>query len=384
VRISRLVLLILIPALAQDRGLTIRGKITDESGALIAGVRVLVTNEAGFSRSAVAKEGEYSVTEIPPGRYRVVVGLPEFEPAVKLVDVTGSASGIVDLTLKPQVQFPLVGTCPGPNCISLDSFGEFVQPKDLKSELASMVQTEREFAARSVKSGTGEAFLANLSASSIIFRTNAVLGQLWFHNNPAPKGQLSWKPAFADISSAADFGYTTGPWEFRPSADQAVAASGQYVTVWERRPEGRWKIALDIGVSHEGAVAAADFVSATVGNAVQERRSSSQIESSRQELRQIEYSLFTSPEDYASAFAEDVRLYRDGKLPIVGSSAVAAARGEAGAFLWTVPSIVMSSSTDFAYVYGKAYFDFSSRHNYFRIWKRRPPAKWRIVVDLVD
>lgn len=372
----------LIPALAQDRGLGIRGKITDETGVLVSGVKVLVTSEDGFSRLTVTNAGNYSVSEVPPGRYRVVAGLPEFEPGIKQTEVTATSSGIVDFTLKPQAQFPPVGPCPGPGCF-LESFAAFVKPKNLKSELASLVQTEREFAALSVRNGTRAAFLANFSPRSIIFRTNAVLGQTWFENNPSPKGELSWKPAFADISSTADFGYTTGPWEFRLSSDQAPTASGHYVTVWQRQPEGRWTIAVDIGISHEAVTATEEVVFGPIGNQVTEQRSRNQMESAGDGLLQKERTFLMSPENHASALGEDVRLYRDGKLPISGPSASRTASGRAGDFLWTIPSITMSSSTEFAYAYGKVYSD-STIHNYLRIWKRQPQAAWRIVVDLVD
>src|SRR5437762_14176051 len=90
---------------------------------------------------------------------------------------------------------------------------------DLKSELDSLINTERVFSALSIKQGTREAFLANLSDTSIIFRPTAVKGKPWFESNPARPGELSWQPEFADISRAADLGYTAGPFKFRRTSD---------------------------------------------------------------------------------------------------------------------------------------------------------------------
>src|SRR5215468_11003558 len=121
----------------------------------------------------------------------------------------------------------------------------------LKTELDNLIQTERSFAALSRAQGIRAAFLANLDEDSIIFRPTAVPGRHWFETNPASPAQLIWAPEFADISAAGDLGYTTGPWERRPGAGQTGApAFGHFVTLWRKQADGKWKAALDIGISH--------------------------------------------------------------------------------------------------------------------------------------
>src|SRR5262245_34819494 len=70
---------------------------------------------------------------------------------------------------------------------------------DLKTELNTLVETERAFARLSVTKGTREAFLANLNDDSVLFRPQAVPGKSWMEKNPPAPSQLSWEPAFADV-----------------------------------------------------------------------------------------------------------------------------------------------------------------------------------------
>lgn len=61
---------------------------------------------------------------------------------------------------------------------------------------------------------------------------------------------LKWYPTQAEVSSSGDLGYTIGEYE-RIGKDAAsgypAAVTGNYVSIWRRQPDGRWKIVLDIG-----------------------------------------------------------------------------------------------------------------------------------------
>src|SRR5260370_649495 len=59
---------------------TISGFIKDPSGATIANARVLVHNQTGIQREAIANEsGFYTVTNLPPGLYTIAVQAPGFQ-----------------------------------------------------------------------------------------------------------------------------------------------------------------------------------------------------------------------------------------------------------------------------------------------------------------
>jgi hypothetical protein len=74
-----------MPALAQRISATIRGTVTDPTGAVVSGAKVTVTNEAtGLTRSAPSNSaGNYSFAELPVGSYRVEVETAGFKTAVR-------------------------------------------------------------------------------------------------------------------------------------------------------------------------------------------------------------------------------------------------------------------------------------------------------------
>src|SRR5262245_21280582 len=119
------------------------------------------------------------------------------------------------------------------------------------SDWTSLVEAERAFAAASLSKGSRAAFLEFLAEDSILFRPGPVSGKKWIEEHPAPSTLLTWEPIFADIAQSGDLGYTTGPWEIRPSNPQyKPSAYGHLFTVWKRQSDGTWKVALHLGISH--------------------------------------------------------------------------------------------------------------------------------------
>src|SRR5437867_3671911 len=69
-----------VPVLAQQGTAEIAGKVTDQQGAVLPGVAIVVTNEeTGILREMIAsEEGTYLASQHAPGRYKVVAKLPGF------------------------------------------------------------------------------------------------------------------------------------------------------------------------------------------------------------------------------------------------------------------------------------------------------------------
>jgi hypothetical protein len=92
-----------VAALGQPGSGVVRGVITDESGALVPGAKVTVSNAAGAVKSVTAGDsGNYMVTGLAPGKYTVQAsspGLVQFQPAT--VDVS---SGLQPATLNLQLR----------------------------------------------------------------------------------------------------------------------------------------------------------------------------------------------------------------------------------------------------------------------------------------
>src|SRR4029450_10021562 len=73
------------PAYAQKFTSTLRGTVTDPTGAVIAGAKVTVTNEGtGLTRTASpTSAGIYSFAELPVGSYRIQVENQGFKSEVR-------------------------------------------------------------------------------------------------------------------------------------------------------------------------------------------------------------------------------------------------------------------------------------------------------------
>ena len=61
--------------------------------------------------------------------------------------------------------------------------------------------------------------------------------------------RFTWWPDTAVVAASGDLGYTLGRYAIVGTAGQAgdTIARGHYVTVWQKQPDGSWKIAVDIG-----------------------------------------------------------------------------------------------------------------------------------------
>ena len=73
-------LLAVPPLFAQQGTSQISGKVTDDQGAVLPGVAILVTNEESgvFREVTTSIEGTYFVSQIQPGRYKIVAKLTGF------------------------------------------------------------------------------------------------------------------------------------------------------------------------------------------------------------------------------------------------------------------------------------------------------------------
>jgi hypothetical protein len=71
------------PALAQQGTAEIGGKVTDEQGAVLPGVSIVVTNESTgvFREVTSSPEGTYFVSQLVPGRYKIIAKLTGFRTA---------------------------------------------------------------------------------------------------------------------------------------------------------------------------------------------------------------------------------------------------------------------------------------------------------------
>src|SRR5229473_4423965 len=112
------VLLLVGPAaLCQTITASLQGRVSDNSGAILAKAEVSATNtETGLSRSTKTDEsGVYRIAPLPVGNYKVSVKAGTFQPQTRSLALTVGESATLDFSLAPgQVEQQLTVTAEAP------------------------------------------------------------------------------------------------------------------------------------------------------------------------------------------------------------------------------------------------------------------------------
>ena len=295
--------------------------------------------------------------------------------------------------------------------------------------LDTLVAAERAFSALSVERGVKEAFLANLADDGVVFRPAPVNGRQVWRARANPAATLQWAPDYAEISGAGDLGVTSGPWEFRPPPERNQPAThGHFVSVWRRAKNGTWEVAADIGIRHEkpegglddvvlvaGPVHPGlpppppDFGSPIVGGplfygnsfgmgfatgpgyiSIEDRLMSRAITGMMTAERSLVYVTRNHgiEQAYAEHAANDVRVYRNEMLPMVGTGAARGVLAKRGRRVEIAPHRHgMSASRDLGYSYGLliARAGASARPDtvsYLHVWRRDGAGPWKLALDV--
>jgi ketosteroid isomerase-like protein len=251
-----------------------------------------------------------------------------------------------------------------------------------QGDIQKLVDTEHAFAAAAAARGTRAAFLEFMADDAVVFNPDVTNAKaLWTARASSPS-LLSWAPNYADVSSNGILGYTTGNWEWRAKGkDDAPGAFGDFITLWLRQPDGKYRFVVDIGVSHD-----------------------------KPEKYSTEWSTFTSrvknayvlPRDAATEFyqavakkglsyaykkfaADDIMTYREGKPLFLGrDAAIKLSDGDKSKITFAKRGSSFAAG-DISYNLG-AYSKTQGgkeieKGNFLQIWKFYD-GKWQIVLDI--
>lgn len=111
------------------------------------------------------------------------------------------------------------------------------------------LEADAAFAARAAERGQRDAFESVLATDGVLFRPGPVRGLEWLADHEGGDGRLAWAPAAVIADCAGLYAVTTGPWTYS-SPEGSVLATGDYVSIWRRAPDGEWQLVLDNGVDH--------------------------------------------------------------------------------------------------------------------------------------
>jgi len=253
------------------------------------------------------------------------------------------------------------------------------------NNLQAIAETEKAFARFAAEKDTKSAFLEFTAPDGILFQPNPINTKTYWNSRGESKGLLSWQPSFVDISSNGVLGWTTGPWEYRPKGkDDAPVGWGEFATVWQKQPDGKFRFVVDIGISHEKAqVDSVTWKSfADAGKETNERGISAGDSAAGFFELANKGNLNIAYKNYA---ASDVRVLREGKMPILGKDDFLRELKKNKIKVAFAKRSVFFGATDLSYTtnsYTLTRADKTiEKGNFMQIWKLRG-GKWQIVLDI--
>ncbi|MCX2740426.1 YybH family protein [Pontibacter anaerobius] len=238
-------------------------------------------------------------------------------------------------------------------------------PRD--KALESLSNAERAFSATSEVKGISHAFMQHLAEDGLVFAPTPTNAHKLYAAAPASTAYLSWYPAFADIASSLDWGYTTGPYQLKPSADaEKAVGAGFYLSVWRKQPDGQWKVAIDMGNSFSPNLLKEETYQPIPANTKSKKAKGAKEELLTKDVQQVQ-----------PYFAETL-IYRHGEYPYKYKDA---SIEPAANVVYTNLGHELSPAADMAYTYG-SYTQPSEkgeeRGHYLKVWKMLD-GQWTLV-----
>ncbi len=267
--------------------------------------------------------------------------------------------------------------------LSVLIFPAFSQAQD---DLGAMIATENALIYETAENGPKRGFRNHLTRDSVLFRPGPVNGWQYLSDGDAPSGEsLVRKTVYADISANGLIGYTTGNWRlYQKGKSESTARFGQYVTIWQRQGDGRYRATLDIATTHDKLpFSQTDYVGYVIRKRDPNKRGWSPADASIdfQRLSMTNARLGGAYEKYA---AKDVRLLIEREPPIVGRKNVVEAMDRYIAIEFPT-KVTTFLSADMAYTWNPCRFANNDEGlesgNCLHIWKLRD-KKWQIVLGV--
>jgi hypothetical protein len=261
-----------------------------------------------------------------------------------------------------------------------------VQTIMAQKSIDGLIKAERDFASYSVANSTKEAFLEFLDSTGLIFDNGkAVNGIEAWGKREKRQGVLNWWPQFAEIANSNDFGYTTGPWTFQASAEDTIAARGQYTTVWHLTANGEWKFLIDLGVNNTPVNLSSEIKK--INFPKKSGKTKAIPHKSPQAIAENGFiKLFhtNKAKAYSQYLSKEGILTRHKFGPVVNTKEqqmVIDSTSSAIRYNTTWDGMGVSGDEDMFYVYGSAVLD-GKTENYLRVWRHEKDG-WKIALEVL-
>lgn len=257
----------------------------------------------------------------------------------------------------------------------------FTQIINAQKGIDQLILAEKNFAAYSVSHSTKEAFLLFLDSSGLVFDNGKPVNgiQTWNNRKKNP-GVLSWYPQYAEISASDDFGYTTGPWTYQPSAKDSVVAGGRYITVWHIDKQGEWRLLVDLGVNNTPGNSDLSLRKMESPNPGFPKGSARSLV--KREKKFIKEKDRAVKGNYRKYLSRNCILNRNNRGPAnCPDSCFEVLSRDPENIDYIINGSGIASSGDLGYVYGTTFIN-SKTDNYLRIWRREKDG-WKIAVEVL-
>jgi ketosteroid isomerase-like protein len=272
---------------------------------------------------------------------------------------------------------------------SLFSISLFAQDPKQKEELQKMIETEKAFAQASIDKGTKNAFLEFLSKESIVFDKSMPINGLEYWQKLDFKGVITWQPVIAEIAGSSDLGYTVGNYQsHNTAATDKPSTFGSFVTLWKKQADDSWKVAVDMGISHDEIVVNSANITDIYPTFKPYELKNQMVLAERMVFMNDHFywkNAKSSLNPFEPHLAQNVRLYHKNLKPIIGkeNAKVFLKKTYNKNLVYTGLKAISSIAGDLVCVYGVISGGGKSG-TYLRIYKQEAKDAWKIVVEMVD
>jgi ketosteroid isomerase-like protein len=265
----------------------------------------------------------------------------------------------------------------------------------VSADLQVLVDTERAFAKTATVKGLRDSFLDYFADDAIALVPAAEPARDRLREQPSqPPSELeiTWEPRQGDVAASNDLGWLTGPSTVvNHAAPSPAPRFGNYLSVWRRQPDGRWRVYIDVGVPMPELPAfAPGFTRTPFGTRY---AGADDKAAATRSLADADRALNarTASSGAAAAYRERTtpasRLHRPGAQPVVGTDAIESWLSANAASMSAVSTAAeAASSGDLGYTYGTYEVQgvAAQKGAYLRVWTRDAGGAWFVVADVTQ
>jgi ketosteroid isomerase-like protein len=267
-----------------------------------------------------------------------------------------------------------------------------LRQQPISADLQALVETERAFARTATVKGLRDSFLEYFADDAIALVPGAESATKRLRaqrSQPFSELEITWAPRLGDVAASNDIGWLTGPSTIlNHTTAQPVPRYGNYLSLWRRQPDGRWRVYIDVGVNMpELPTFAPGFTRLPFPSRYAGADSK---EAATRSLEQADALLNQriASSGAAAAYAECTipasRLHRPGVLPVVGEAISGWLRANAGSMTATATAAESARSGEIGYSYGTYELAGAEKGAYVRIWTRDASGRWFVVADVTQ